>query len=35
MLALLLIELITSSLLFFLLPLALIVLAVPELPGAR
>ena len=33
MVALLLIELVTSSLLFFLLPLALIVLAVPELAG--
>jgi hypothetical protein len=33
MLTLLLIELITSSLLFFLLPLALIVLAVPDLAG--
>ena len=33
MVTLLLIELITSSLLFFLLPLALIVLAVPELAG--
>jgi cellulose synthase/poly-beta-1,6-N-acetylglucosamine synthase-like glycosyltransferase len=33
MLSLLLIELITSSLLFFLLPLALIVLAVPDLAG--